>query len=1001
MVKPTKKKKGKALKILLSLVMVSVIAVVLLVTIRIPVAPIRVALVYYAEPAEHTAQYFEQPLVYHMAFSRVNAESTFDLGDFDLVVADASILDAAHAGAMIDALQVYTENGGRLALTSRARDILTDLAPAVAFVAYSPGQSVSFDEDAGFGRIGQIFTDYATYFGRFYHADELRDRQAGYALALSEYITPIVYAGGRDSALAALIALGDGEIYYFGALLPDPFFATGFDFMPRDGEKIYFNPAAAAADHLLWNELAAVVSQDINGFSLHRVFGSHGRPAMAHQNHSEILSNLGYGTMEAWAEMAQAHGQIASFSLVYGFYDWFLRYESFGYALANGDGSFQNDRTTDFYAWGTPIVYNDRWLNLARYEGEYSFFLDPTDPIRPYPSVIDFNGDGVPDLISGSSDGLFHVFAGATLHPRWTVERVGLLTGQSGEPLSVPAFSAPAFYGTVEAGGFLVSGSYSGNLYIWTWYGGLEFADVPTVLSPPAGETLSAPDVVDFNGDGAADIIVGFASGHVYLLDGANDFHPRRILETGEMFAAPRAVDLSGDGSFDLVVGTNNGDILQYLNRGGVFEYVGSLQERANAGAINFKGTAGINSANNITPLFVDLTGDGLLDLVFGQLEYGGFSVALSDELFPYRGELLATIETLHSMFVPILLHNYVHHYKSLEDEIATIRAEVAALRAFGLEAPTGVNQHTWTTSGQSHGQTQRLQVEEGFLWNFGFRPSNSPANPSSRAEYGMITPFYLHGENGNQMLIYNANYLHDYIPFEVSARYGLPVTIYRTTWNNVFSNPASVEAHLVEIRGVMDHHLYNFVTEPQLASSIAAAMHTEVRVYVRLRDMIADFFRELTGRAPRFDRYLAVEHRDMELPLFDAVYADSIGVRVALGDGTRSYLDTDAPVVLYRGGGTYLSLAGNGQRGTRIWTRHDAERRDTHLLAVNLPADIRDESGEITVSFLEDGLQQVFVYSASGFDIQGDGFEVSAVRDHVYRISMTGARSTLVIVTG
>jgi hypothetical protein len=153
--------------------------------------------------------------------------------------------------------------------------------------------------------------------------------------------------------------------------------------------------------------------------------------------------------------------------------------------------------------------------------------------------------------------------------------------------------------------------------------------------------------------------------------------------------------------------------------------------------------------------------------------------------------------------------------------------------------------------------------MEHGFLWNFGFMPGGSGIYPAEYPEYGLVTPFYLHGENGRQMLLYNANYLYD--TFAAAARYDLPVTIFQHTEYAVLRNPQAMEDTLVRIGRFQQDNLYNFVTEPQFARALAAAMHSDVRIYSSLADICADFLRRLTGRAPRFDRYIVIEPGDCQ----------------------------------------------------------------------------------------------------------------------------------------
>jgi hypothetical protein len=898
---------------------VTVITAVLLFALRVPVKPLQIGYLYYNEPADNTAQYFEQPLIYGMEFQQLNAADNPSLSSYGLIVVDSSV-------ESFDRVRKYAENGGTAVISSKQLLLTDDLS----FDSYTPAQGADASLD---NPIAQIFADYFHYFERFSDYETLKDAPAGYTLRPAPGVTPLVLTADGSGALAARLDHGKGHIYYFGALLPDAFFTTSFDMQPREGQLPYFNNTAAAASHLLWNELASEVSKEVRGFSLKRVFGLHGRPSMAHQNHFEVLSMIGRGSLESFAEMARAHDQIASYSLTEGVYEWFERYESFGYALSYGDGTFENDPTDDYYAWGSHIVMNDRWLNLAKSDTAVSYFINPEEPTRSYPAVLDFNGDGVPDLISGSSDGYFHVFGGVSLSPRWTVEPLGKLRGLDGTPLSVGAFSAPAI-----SGNFFISGSESGHIYVWNWTHSLTLDPEPVmVIPPPPGETLSAPDIV-----GSYDIIAGYASGAIYYYDRAAGYTPRLLMDSGWKNAAPRM-----DSGGNLIIGTHNGDILQYTYQNGAYHPAGPL--KVCGSPVNFKGTTGFNSGSNVTPVFYDLNGDGHPDLIWGLLEYGNFSVSITDELFPYRAELTAALETLEAMHVPVILHNYTHRHKSINDERVVLAAELAAFSDYGLGRPAGVNQHTWFTSPH----TLRLQLENGFHWNSGFRPYNSPANPADFAEYGMITPFYLHGD-GRQMLLCNANLRGGFL---TPARYDLPVTLFRHTEYAAIENPGSVENYLKSIGETQQSLLYNFVTEPQLFKSIAAVMAADVRVTRRPADMLADLFRRAAGRTPRLDLRLSVQHKDTTAPLYDKRYADSIGVRVELGGKARPYLDSDA-LVRHQNN---LSLAGGP---VRIWTRHEQVTPPVRLAAVNLPAKISQKRGEIKIEFLEDGLQQAFIYA-------------------------------------
>ena len=923
---------------------------------QVPINPVNIAFAYLHTPIENISQYLEQPLIYNMNFSQINLSTIHDLNEFDLVIVDSSVNNFSEIAS-------YIKNGGRVAITSNSRQLLQYIMPDISFIPYKHESGIHVgnlpDEFYGMGR---IFIDYMYYFNRFKNIRNIQ--QAGYSLHISDGVIPIVYSGDRQSAVSAIMQFGEGEIYYFGAILPDSFFTTSFDFITKDGELPYFNHTTAGAEHLLWNELASIISMDIHGFALKRVFGSHGRPSMAYQNHIEILSPLGAGATQIWANMAKEHGQIASIALTYGIYEWFMRYESFGFALGNEYGGFENDRTRNFYSWGEHIVHDNRWLNLAQSPDMHSFFVDPTKPMRSFPSVIDFNNDNIPDLISGSSDGYFHVFKGVEFSPRWIVESIGKLTDSQGNPLSVGGFSAPTIYGDK-----MVSGSIDGRLFIWDWYGGLEFSDSPNIINPPHNERLSAPDILP-----TGDIIVGFESGNIYLFDGSYSL----ILQTGEEFVVPRAIDNG------LIVGTQDGSILRYINDNGNFIFDGWLLEGEGAGPINHKGLPGINSGNNITPLLVDLNNDGILDLVWGLLESGEFAVALSDEFFPYMDQLLDDIYQMNQLFVPILLHSYTHIFAYPEDEILKLQAEIAALQSLGIDAPRGVNQHTWQISWQSPGQTLFIQKDLGFLWNFGFRPSNSPVDPSYNSEYGLIVPFYLMGED-SRMLLFSANLVDESDLFATSARYGLPVTIYKHVGYDAIRNPSALYDFLETIRKAQERHMFNFVNEVQLAYSIAATMNTDIKVYANIVDYVSDFINKRIGTPQGLRRSLFLDYGDESIPLFNKNFAGSVGTRVNFRN--NQYVHTNAHVFFNE----YISLAGGE---VEIWAEDTP--MELNIISVNLPANISKNDNYTIIEFLDDGLQQVFVHSTKEIIFDGEDFEIKYVGDNIYRISKTGFKSVL-----
>lgn len=926
-----------------------------------------------------TLDYLRQSLVVDLDAEAVDADNGSDLAAYDVIYLDESLLSSPSLGEICQAVEDYTSNGGAV------------LAPNGFYAAFSPeyfgassfekieGYPAELTLTEGLGDLDDLQTviaDFHLLYGIFTDAEELQARDYGYAMAADTAI-PLVKCDGQT--LYAMNRYGDGYVLFVNPLLPNSFVQSSFSMTAWEENQTTFANTVASCNQLLVNEWAAYISKQIYGFSLDRVFGYYGTPSMSWQLHYEEITGIKNDSLRIFSELCEQFLQVPSFTLIRNSYWWATRMEGMTYLLNQGDSGtldFQMDYSESAYSSGTHIDSGGQWLSQEWLESGGTYFVDyPEQTQRLYPCAADHDGDGLADFFCGSIDGRVYYYKnlGFTgLDGRLKVSEAQTVTDGDGAPLSVGSYSAPQVM-DVDGDGVqdLIVGGPNGEVRWYQGNGSLSFADQGILIQTSfSGQSL--PAVGDVDGDGVTDLLVGSDQGLLVLYYGVKEgsatvFSRDRMRDYSDdcadwelgQWLSPALADHDGDGVLDILLGSFEGYISRLHGEGGgTFSFEGYIDSREQ----NFRGNHHLKFGTYCTPVLCDLDGDGALDLLAGNLEYG-LAYPIDSSYFPYREQLQAQVDYVKDHHYYMGVHFYTNSGASAEREAFELAVHREALAQYGLSTDgVGANQHTWYTSSLGTAQTMQSLYRAGLLWESGFGPSGDQSPmPQYKAENVIAYPFFLRDGDESTLLV-QGNSVLPYLGAEwwdLSGKYQMPVCVYYHC-DMIYRSSEEALNCLQQTSDFQWKHGYNFNKEDQLMLGSAAAYNLSV---------------EVTAGDNGFT--IVPGHVSEDFALYDEVAQNASGLRVDLSDSLKASLTSDARVWKQTDGGLTIGLD-----GPVTLTFTGSLKETAHLEQVNIPADISTDGNGAEISFLGDGMMQVVVFgtdaatSDEGWSVTTNGNE-------------------------
>lgn len=921
-------------------------------------------------------QNYKQSLVINIETEAISLDNLdqIDLSKYHMIYLDRSIIGKDVFNNSKNRIMDYVSKGGYLFL----EDSFYNDFPLDFFGAKSFKKINTFPKNLKYPKVKENIQGMQNIL-KFFHEDivsffndkTLEDLDKGHGFVPSTAI-PLAYSG--DLALYGLNQVGKGYVFYANSILPNEDYITGFDLRRKDDSQQYFSFTFATGNFLFRNEFPAFISKELYGYAAKKVLGPYGRPAMAWQNHFEVTSAMGNGTMERWIDILKEYHQIPSFSLARSPYEWGHWQESIVLHTNRGEDTnpkYKGVEENSHYSSGKHLYSGKDYVALKKYKDYKSLGGDINIPYRAYPTVGDLNGDGILDIVSGSEDGYLYLFLGKEEEIKY--QEKTKLKDTKGNPIYLGSYSTPVLY-DINKDGLLdiIVGNGKGEIHLYINVGNMIFKKTDIIIQNKNIKNLT-PALGDIDGDNTPDLIVGDAKGNLYFHKGkwANNtltFPKEGILlkdfKGNTSFGkniAPTLYDIDGDGKLELILGEASGYIKVYNIQFPNLILKGYIEGET----YNLHGNKRLWGGYYSAPEFADIDKDGKADLLVGQVEFG-LPTSIDSSLFPYEKELRESIDYVNKNHIDIYPHVYFGKFKSHSQEVRELELHKEAFEYYKIpwENP-GANQHTWDVNNISATQSFGSQMKQGIQWNSGFRPHERAGEPSLSKDYIWYIPFRLaEGLDTKDFILFSPA---PHIPImekayknvstldlPISHFYHIEYAINDEDWEKDLRYKAKVLDH---IRNEKD---YNFMTEPQMFQIFKWVMNSHI-----------DIVEDEEGYIIQSDN-------------------NTVGIKFEPGEKLmKHHLSTDGDIYKRDGKNLYIGL----NKKVKVYKSNEEDK--PHIVRVNCPVDIEEKDDTKLIHIKGKGLQQIKIYAPKGLEVLNKDFHIKKIDDH-YVLTRYGEPITL-----